>query len=325
MMHGQQWGSPMQLKRVGAVLFLLACSWSAAATEQLAPEQANDSSLVEELIVEARSPRYAAPTRRDRIGRVWVPVSINGRGPFRLVVDTGATTSAIVRSVAKRLGLALATADRVRLQGATGEDMVPYVTVEQIEVGDLLFNRAKLLIVPEVFGGADGVLGIQGLPDMRVHIDFQRDLTEIEYARDTHGSPGERIAFSAALGRQALLDLQVGGVRTKAVVDTGSPRTIGNDRLRKALLLRWGRAQDADIVGVTMDVTQARSIRVPSITFGSVPVRNVEVSFGELPIFEHWRLNGQPAMLLGMDVIERLEIFEIDYQQRKLHLRARGE
>lgn len=72
-----------------------------------------------------------------------------------------------------------------------------------------------------------------------------------------------------------------------------------------------------------MDITQAKSIRIPSITFGSVHVRNVAISFGDLPIFEHWHLNGEPALLLGMDVIERLETFEIDYHQRKLHLRAR--
>lgn len=32
-------------------------------------------------------PLYASPTRLDRIGRVVAPVMINGRGPFRLVVD----------------------------------------------------------------------------------------------------------------------------------------------------------------------------------------------------------------------------------------------
>ena len=313
----------MQPKCVGVIVCCLVWSCGARATEESARAQANDSGVLEELIVAASVPRYMAPTRRDRIGRVWVPVTINGRGPFRLVVDTGATTSAIVSSVAKRLGLSIDPAARVQLQGATGIDTVPYVTAEQLELGDLLFSQAKLLIVPSVFGGADGVLGVQGLPDMRIHIDFRRDLTEIEYARDQERSPGERIEFSAALGRQALLDLQVGGVRTKAVIDTGSQQTIGNARLRKALLLRWRKTQDADIVGVTMDITQAKSVRVPLITFGSVPVRNVDISFGELPIFEHWRLNGEPALLLGMDVIDRLETFEIDYQERKLHLRAR--
>lgn len=315
----------MQPKCVGAIVWCVLWSWEAAgAAENPAPAPAQDGGVLEELIVEAVGPRYAAPTRRDRIGRICVPVTINGSGPFRLVVDTGATTSAIVRSVAKRLRLPISSAATVLLQGATGVDSVPYVTAERMEVGDLLFNQAKLLIVPNVFGGADGVLGVQGLTDMRIYIDFRRDLTEIEYARKEERPAGERIDFSAALGRQALLDLQVGGVRTKAVVDTGSQQTIGNDRLRKALELRWRKSQDADVIGVTMDVTQARSIRIPSIAFGGLHVRNVEVSFGELPIFEHWRLNGEPALLLGMDVIQRLDTFEIDYQQRNLHLRARG-
>jgi predicted aspartyl protease len=311
----------MQTKCVGAIVCCLAWSWAPAATE--APTQSDGISVLEELIVEARGPRYAAPTRRDRIGRVWVPVAINGRGPFRLVVDTGATTSAIASSVAKRLGLPISPTARVMLQGATGVDTVPYVIAEQLEVGDLLFNQAKLLIVPDVFGGADGILGVQGLTDMRIHIDFRRDLTEIEYARNEEWPPGEWIGFSSALGRLALLDLQVGGVRTKAVIDTGAQQTIGNKRLRKELLLRWRRTQDASIVGVTLDITRAKSVRIPSITFGRVQVRNVEISFGELPIFEHWRLNGEPALLLGMDVIDKLGTFEIDYQQRMLQLRAR--
>jgi predicted aspartyl protease len=314
----------MLAKCVSAIISCLAWSWGAGATAEPAPAQADDSSVLEELIVEARGPRFAAPTRRDRIGRVWVPVAINGRGPFRFVVDTGATSSAIVSSIAKQLGLQISPTATVLLQGATGVDTVPYVTAEQMEVGDLLFKQANLLIVPNVFGGAEGVLGVQGLPDMRIHIDFRRDLTEIEYARNKEWPPGEWIEFSAGLGRLARVDLQVGGVRTKAVIDTGAQQTIGNDRLRKALLLRWRKTQDADIIGVTLDITQAKSIRVPSITFGSVQVRNVQISFGELPIFEHWRLNGEPALLLGMDIIDRLETFEIDYQQRKLHLRARG-
>jgi predicted aspartyl protease len=323
MMRERQWELAMRPNCVGAIVSCLAWSWDAAAMEEPPPAQVNSSAL-EELIVEAQGPRYAAPTRRDRIGRVWVPVAINGIGPFRLVVDTGATTSAIVSSVAKRLGLPINPTARVLLQGATGVETVPYVIAEQMEVGDLLFNQEKLLIVPSVFGGAEGVLGVQGLTDMRIHMDFRRDITEMKYARNNEWPRGEWIEFSAALGRLPLVDLQVGGVRTKAVIDTGSQQTIGNDRLRKALLLRWRTTHDADIIGVTLDITQAKSIRIPSITFGSVKVRQVEISFGELPVFEHWRLNGEPALLLGMDVIDRLETFEIDYQQRKLHLRARG-
>ena len=60
---------------------------------------------VEEVLVTAPEPRFVAPTTWDRIGRVWAPVMINGQGPFRLVLDTGASRSAITRAVVDELGL----------------------------------------------------------------------------------------------------------------------------------------------------------------------------------------------------------------------------
>jgi len=59
--------------------------------------------VVPEIVVEAPEPRYVAPTLRDRIGRIWAPVRINGRGPFRLVVDTGSNRSAVTTSVVEAL------------------------------------------------------------------------------------------------------------------------------------------------------------------------------------------------------------------------------
>src|SRR5580698_9908201 len=71
-----------------------------------APETA--TTTIEELadiMVEAPEPRYVSPTRRDQIGRIWAPVMINGHGPFRLVLDTGASHSAVTSLVALALGI----------------------------------------------------------------------------------------------------------------------------------------------------------------------------------------------------------------------------
>jgi predicted aspartyl protease len=311
-----------------ACVALIACSiaWSVrahAAEELTVPTQAPSES-VEEVVVEAPEPRYVAPTLRDRIGRVWVPVLINGQGPFRLVLDTGATSSAIVQSVADRLGLTVDPQAPVRLQGATGEARVPYVLAEQMEVGDLLIGKSRLPIVPDVFGGAQGVLGTQGLADKRIHIDFRNDLIEINYAR---GKPRPlntaTVKFDLERGRLLAFKILVGGVKTKAIIDTGAQRTVGNDRLRELLLLRRRQAEDSDIIGVTLDVTQGESIRVPPIALGSVKVSNLRITFGEMPIFAHWGLTRQPTLLLGMDVIGTLATFTIDYKRREIYLSAR--
>ncbi|HMN44124.1 MAG TPA: aspartyl protease family protein [Povalibacter sp.] len=310
---------------LGAMVWLPGFALPAAATDGIAPTPEEVvTSGIEEVLVEAPEPLYAAPTLRDRIGRVWVPVKINGKGPFRLVLDTGATNSAILNPVVEALGLPINSNERSWLQGVTGNAIVPHVMADSMEVGDLLINRAKLVIVPDVFGGAQGVLGTQGLTDKRIFIDFRRDVVEIVYARGKPRPVGVSVSkFELGRGRLAELDLMVGGVRTRAIIDTGAQQTIGNDRLRDALLLRKRESQDASVIGVTLDVSYGQRIRVPPVVIGDVQVRNLYITFGEMPIFAHWKLTRDPAMLIGMDVIGTLETFAIDYPRRELYLRPR--
>ena len=49
-------------------------------------------------------PLFAAPTRLDRIGRVMTHVMVNGKGPFRFVIDTGASRSTLAPHLARALG-----------------------------------------------------------------------------------------------------------------------------------------------------------------------------------------------------------------------------
>src|SRR6185437_15705210 len=84
------------------------------------PTIASPESEISEVVIEAPEPRFAAPTLRDRIGRIWAPVLINGHGPYRLVLDTGATHSAIIPQVVDSLGISLAAATSVRVTGVTG-------------------------------------------------------------------------------------------------------------------------------------------------------------------------------------------------------------
>ena len=280
---------------------------------------------LDEVTVEAPEPRYVAPTLRDRIGRVWAPVYINGQGPFRLVLDTGATTSAIVSSVATRLNISIPPENRIGLHGATGEAIVPYINVDTLEIGDLYLGDSRLPIVPDVFGGAEGVLGTQGLADKRIFIDFRHDLIRITFSRKRPATSGFVVLpFQMVLGRLVTLQVNVGGVRTRAIIDTGAQQTIGNSALRDALLRRQREAKRSDIIGVTLDVVHGESIDTPPIALGAIELRNLRVTFGDMFIFEQWKLTREPTLLVGMDVIGSLDTFVIDYKRRELQLKARS-
>ena len=60
---------------------------------------------------------------------------INGQGPFRLVLDTGANRSAVNAQVAQILGIAPDITQSVLLRGVTGSVAVPTIRVKSFSVG----------------------------------------------------------------------------------------------------------------------------------------------------------------------------------------------
>jgi len=280
---------------------------------------------VEEVLVTAPEPRYVAPTTRDRIGRIWAPVLINGRGPYRLVLDTGASRPAVTRAVVDELGLPIKT-DAVRLRGATGSAVVSAVRVKTLEIGELLIENTTMPIVADAFGGAQGVLGGAGLEDKRIVIEFRRDRIDIARSHRQPAPPGFSVVpfkYRHALGMR--VDAMVGPVKVTALIDTGAQVTVGNLALRAALARRQGGQDEfgQGIVGVTEDIQQATSARIPSIVAGELIVRNAQILFSDLYIFEHWKLQSKPAVLIGMDVLGILDTLVIDYKLGELQLRTR--
>lgn len=278
---------------------------------------------IEEVVVDAPEPRYVAPTLRDRIGRVWAPVYINGKGPFRLVLDTGANRTAVIPALADRLGMPV-EATPVKLLGATGSSMVPIIRVSSIEVGDLWLGDRKVAVVPDVFGGAEGVLGADGLSDKRVHIDFRNDQISIlrSTGRPPQGLGTTRVPVKIQHGHLLMFDMKVSGVRTKAMLDTGAQTTIGNRSLRTALS-RKREGVTNEIIGVTLDVQRGETFFAPAVDIGGLTVRGMRVTFGDIYIFDAWKMTEEPAILIGMDIIGLLDTLIIDYKRKELHLRPR--
>lgn len=279
---------------------------------------------VPEVIVEAPEPRFVAPTLRDRIGRVWAPVLINGRGPFRMVLDTGASDSAITAPVAQALGLVPETSHVVLLQGVAGSAIVPTVRVESLVVGDLDVTPATLPIVADALGGAEGVLGTAGLTDKRIDIDFLHDRITIARSRGQHAPLGFVILPLERTGPGLLVVAgAVARVRVHAVIDTGAERSIGNDALRRALVSRHAQGTPDEIFDVTTHVQGGEMFESPPITLGGIEISGARITYGEVRIFEHWHLAREPALLIGMDALGRLEELIIDYRRRELELRTR--
>ncbi len=283
--------------------------------------------ILDDIAVTADEPRFVAPTRRDKIGRIWAPVVVNGMGPFRLVLDTGANSSALTAKVAEELGIVLDPAHKVMLRGATGSVEVPVVPVETLEVGDLLMEPKRLPIVPDALGGAEGILGTEGLANKRIHIDFRRDSITIMRSRNERATSGfATIPVRFMHGRLLIVDAYLGGVAVKAVIDTGGQATLGNEALRTALAehrRKYNVVTPDEVTGATLDVQTGNRVSTPSLAMGDILVRNAAMTFADFAIFEHWKMTGEPAMLIGMDVLGLVDTLVIDYRRRELQVRLK--
>jgi predicted aspartyl protease len=295
---------------------------TSAAQQTVQPPAQPDGDL-DEITVTAPEPRYVAPTTRDRIGRIWAPVYLDGKGPFRLVLDTGANHSAVIERVAVELGDQARSNSTARLHGATGTAVVPTIRVDELVVGDLTQERVKLPVVLDVFGGAEGVLGNDGLHDKRIVIDFKHDSISIKRSRRERPGEGFRtIPITFARDYLPIIDAHVGQIPVKAIIDTGAPDSLGNMALLNALKQRVGDSPTMDIVGVTLDIEHGYRVRMPPIYLQAIEVRGAALNFGDVYIFQHWRMTNEPSMMLGMDVLGVMDEIIIDYRTRELHIRS---
>lgn len=279
-------------------------------------------------VPESYEPLYATPTRLDGVGRILVPVMINGRGPFRFIIDTGASHSALSPQLVATLGLPLVEGGDVALSGVTGSATVPTVRIELLEAGALrLVNRRLPVVAPSVLSRADGILGVEGLRNKRLDIDFRRDRVTISQSKGKPAPDGYyTVLAQQRFGGLLIVDARVGRINARAVIDTGAERSLGNPVLESRLQRRANAKalspRDTEVFGATDAVQSGRSVVSPTITIGNAELSNLEVTFGDLHVFKVWDLESVPAVLLGMDLLGTADHLIIDYRRSELQIKA---
>lgn len=267
---------------------------------------------------------FASPTRLDHIGRIVVPVMVNGQGPFRFIVDTGASWSTVSPQLAQRLGLNPSLELPMHVNGITGTADVPSVMVHRLQAGELVLVDTRFPVVwAPLMAGADGILGVAGLK-RRISVDFQHNRVAISRSAPGGTPPGfDRVPARLLAGGLLVVSARVGGVRVEAVIDTGSERTIANNALRDALAWRQRKGEVArvtDVYGATTEVASGQIGVAPTIDFGSIKISNLTVVYGDFHIFEVWGLRSRPAVIIGMDVLGTVNALAIDFQRCELYV-----
>jgi len=274
------------------------------------------------------SAQFAVPTRSDRIGRIVIPVRLNDRGPFLLMLDTGATHSVITKGTAQQLDVDLGAAENSSVQGVMGRVIAPVARISELRAGSLKLHDLTMPIIDSaIVTELDGILGAEGLMNKVVTADFINDRIRIS---DSTGQRPVRsygiIKFDLVSHRLIVVDAMVGRFPVRAVIDTGGSETIGNLPLLK-MLSGGTRSIDSESASNLIDVTNTtrggRVFLVPRIKLDAANITNAAIVAGDFEIFRVWKLDQSPALLIGMDVLGQLGELSIDYKRQELWILER--
>jgi hypothetical protein len=261
---------------------------------------------------------------RKESTRLNVEVQVNGRGPYRFVVDSGADTSAVGLRIARDLELPLGSP--AILNGTTSRNLVDRVKVAQLTLGPSTVHNLEVPALKEVDLGGDGLIGIDALVHQRLMMDFEKKLIKVEDARKPVKFSPDDIVITARRQRGQLILTQVRASTfpLDAVIDTGSEVTIGNTALRNKLLkgkrARFWTVEATGVTGVTVKLDMAT---IGELKLGPVVLRDVPIALADVPPFKLFGLGDEPALLLGTDLLETFRRISLDFRARKVRFQLR--
>lgn len=250
----------------------------------------------------------------DHYDRMTVPVTIEGQGPFHFMIDTGAQATVVTPALRDRLGLR--TLGRATLVGMAATKDVEVVRLDGLEFAARVFDALDVPLLEEEYIGADGILGLDSLQNLRVLIDFKKQIIAVDDSAALGGNRGYEIVVRARrkLGRLIITDALVDGVKTAVIIDTGAQGSVGNLILQRRLRSRSGESvTSTDVTGATLTAPLGYA---KSLQIGRMWLNNLPIAYSDAPAFAALGLRDKPAMVLGVGDLRALDRVAIDFAQR---------
>jgi hypothetical protein len=224
-------------------------------------------------------------------GRPVVSVVIDGKGPYRFVLDTGASGGVMTHTLARDLGLRSLREIEVMSPGSSAPRKGSVVIVGEMRIGSAIVQGAALtaMDLSAVFraeGTPVGVLSAAGFPGHLLTFDYPRRAIRLR-AGALPSPDGKRVfAYEALDGLPPLptVPVTVGGVELLAHLDTGASQAL---LLPEALVSQVKLR--GDLVDVESGATVDRTFRVRAgtlagrMTIGDYQWEDPLVQFGGLP------------------------------------------
>lgn len=238
-------------------------------------------------------------------GHIMVPVSVNGANGLQFALDTGAGGHVLKPATADALGIELRDPPKnMHVQGAHGEYQAKFADVDTLSVGGLTAKNQRTAVIDVAhvernLFEMDGVLGIPFIGNYRIAIDFKDQTVDFYNQGSENGDwltrygDMQAVKYNPAFGGLIFFDTLIGGVKVRAVLDTGAGHSAINNKTAKALGLD-GYRESLDVV------SEKLTVNIDGVALTS----EFDVEISDVPVFKVFGMDDEPAILIGTDFLK---------------------
>jgi predicted aspartyl protease len=262
--------------------------------------------------------------RVDPFGRIITQVFVNGQGPFRFFVDTGANRCALSARLAARVGAIPAGVANVN--GISGVQPAPMVTVDNLRCGAFELRGATVPILSdELILPADGMLGMDRFAGLRLEFDNLSRTMVVKRSGRGSWDPTFSMPADIRFGQLVSAKAKIGTATVTVVFDTGAELGLANEAMRRLLDRPAPEMQRMRLTNAAAPIFVQDSVLIPRIKLPNCEFKNIGAYVGDFHIFQIWNLIDTPALLLGMSALGVVDRFAIDYGQREMQFMPKAE
>ena len=213
------------------------------------------------------------PFQLGRQGAVIVPVMLNGQGPFMMMLDTGASHSAITEDTAAAIDARPVA--RATVITTTGEMLRTIVAIDRLSIGSIAADHVLPSVVPAGAFGEDGrihgLIGQDVLAQQRYTLDFKR--RAVEWHDAAPKARGTALALTFEHGR-FLVSLRQQRTTLRLVPDSGAGAFVVYEFAGQSSFDIAETGRTAELASADGHVA-ARHVRLRELRLGDLTIRNL--------------------------------------------------
>jgi predicted aspartyl protease len=267
---------------------------------------------------------FSVTVRRNPLGDIDVPLQI-GDAKQWWIFDTGANTSTITLSTAKRLGLTISKGSASTQSGATGAEVSLRTTViPQINFGEAIVHNAVAVVMDDktlnVNLGENGhyqIEGILGYPVMEALGSFTFSGNELVVSSESQPSSGSTRLYMEGL--TPLMEATVGDHELLFGFDTGADSSSFTAKYLREFPHEFASLTSRKHkVGGAGGLRSMRAYYLPQVELNlgsaTAALKNVPVLTRDLGVDPLDSVFGN----LGLDLLNQFRTFTIDFRRMQL-------